>query len=89
MWFKVISPVILMFIALSTPLNAQEGRSPVLKGPYLGQKPPGLNPEIFLPGIVSTELNEHGAPTFSPDLSEMYWSPQYIRTAARWHIATT
>jgi len=78
MWFKVISPVILMFIALSTPLNAQEGRSPVLKGPYLGQKPPGLNPEIFLPGIVSTELNEHGAPTFSPDLSEMYWSPQYM-----------
>ena len=50
---------------------------PVLKGPYLGQSPPGLNPEIFLPGLVSTELNEHGAPAFSPDLSEIYWSPQY------------
>lgn len=50
---------------------------PVLKGPYLGQKPPGTIPEVFAPGIVTTELNEHGSPTFSPDLSEMYWSPQY------------
>jgi len=50
---------------------------PVLRGPYLGQKPPGMAPEVFAPGIVTTELNEHGSPTFSPDLSEMYWSPQY------------
>lgn len=28
---------------------------PVLKGPYLGQKPPGVKPEIFAPGIVSTK----------------------------------
>jgi len=27
---------------------------PVLKGPYLGQEPPGMTPEIFAPGIVST-----------------------------------
>ena len=27
---------------------------PVLKGPYLGQKPPGLKAEIFAPGIIST-----------------------------------
>ena len=26
---------------------------PVLKGPYLGQKPPGLKPKIFAPGVVS------------------------------------
>jgi Tol biopolymer transport system component len=30
----------------------------VLKGPYLGQPPPGNNPEIFAPGIVSTERKE-------------------------------
>ncbi len=48
-----------------------------LKGPYLGQKPPGMIPEVFAPGIVTTDLNEHGSPTFSPDLSEIYWSPQY------------
>jgi len=26
----------------------------VLKGPYLGQKPPGTEPEIFAPGLIST-----------------------------------
>ncbi len=38
-----------------------------LKGPYLGQKPPGMTPEIFAPGIVSTvEHGEYGG-HFSPD----------------------
>jgi len=26
---------------------------PVLEGPYLGQNPPGLTPEVFAPGIIS------------------------------------
>jgi hypothetical protein len=47
---------------------------PVLKGPYLGQKPPGLRPEIFAPGIVSTEHKEHSTLAFSPDGTEIYWS---------------
>lgn len=29
-----------------------------LKGPYLGQKPPGLIPEIFAPGLISTNLSQ-------------------------------
>jgi Tol biopolymer transport system component len=29
---------------------------PVLKGPYLGQKPPGMVPEVFAPGIIGTGL---------------------------------
>ena len=31
---------------------------PVLKGPYIGQKPPGMTPEIFAPGIISTEKRQ-------------------------------
>jgi hypothetical protein len=31
---------------------------PKLTGPYLGQKPPGMKPEIFAPGIVSTGMYE-------------------------------
>ncbi|MFC1565191.1 hypothetical protein ACFL6G_09665 [candidate division KSB1 bacterium] len=31
---------------------------PVLKGPYLGQKPPGMTPEIFAPGVISTNVTE-------------------------------
>ena len=31
---------------------------PVLEGPYLGQKPPGMIPKIFAPGIISTDISE-------------------------------
>ncbi|MCK4820587.1 PD40 domain-containing protein, partial [bacterium] len=31
---------------------------PTLKGPYLGQKPPGMIPEIFAPDIISTAEHE-------------------------------
>jgi len=46
---------------------------PVRGGPYLGQKPPGLVPEVFAPGIVSTAefIDFKGA--FSPDGQEFYF----------------
>jgi len=44
----------------------REESFPVLKGPYLGQKPPGMTPEVFAPGIVTTEIGET-CPAFSPD----------------------
>jgi len=53
--------------------NAQQGDSPVLKGPYLGQKPPGMTPELFARGIVSTDRIEFGN-TFSPDGREFYFT---------------
>jgi hypothetical protein len=46
---------------------------PVLKGPYLGQKPPGLSPELFAPWIVSTGEDE-ATPVFSPDGREFFYS---------------
>jgi hypothetical protein len=45
---------------------------PVLKGPYLGQKPPGLTPEIFAPGIISNGLPNRDV-AISPDGNEMYF----------------
>lgn len=44
---------------------------PILKGPYLGQKPPNSIPTVFAPGIVSTEHFSYGA-TFTPDMKEFY-----------------
>jgi hypothetical protein len=41
-------------------LFPQSGDFPVLRGPYLGQKPPGMTPEVFAPGIVSTRADEYG-----------------------------
>jgi hypothetical protein len=43
-----------------------------LEGPYLGQTPPGLTPEVFAPGIVSTKEWEYGA-VFAPGMKELYW----------------
>lgn len=42
-------------------------------GPYLGQKPPGMTPEVFAPGIVSKE-GDQGRLFIAPDGSEIiYW----------------
>jgi len=45
-----------------------------LKGPYLGQKPPGLTAEIFAPGLVSRALGFNFSCTFSPDGREYYYN---------------
>ncbi len=46
---------------------------PVLKGLYLGQMPPGMTPEVFAPGIVSTEGQREFSGTFTPDGKEYYF----------------
>ncbi|NHJ48139.1 MAG: hypothetical protein FK733_10155 [Asgard group archaeon] len=45
-----------------------------LKGKYLGLPLPGLEPEIFAPGVVNTHHHEHSGPTFTPNGLEFYWS---------------
>lgn len=44
---------------------------------YLGQKPPGNEPKIFAPGIISLPDRKEEVITFSPDLSEVYYSIEY------------
>ncbi len=41
---------------------------------YFGHKPPGRLPEIFAPGVVNTEDQNHSCVTISPDGHEIYWS---------------
>lgn len=57
-------------------LYAQEKCSeiPVLKGHYLGQKPPEMKPEIFAPGIISKEKSAEYGGHFSPDGSEFFFT---------------
>jgi ankyrin repeat protein len=51
-------------------------------GEYFGQELPGLTPVLFAPGIISTrEFNERDV-TFSPDISEFYFT-QWARTPRR------
>ena len=50
----------------------RQNDSSILKGLYLGQKPPGEMPVLFAPGIVSTGLDELNS-IFSPDCKEFYF----------------
>jgi len=46
--------LLILLIIQSISLDLQAGEEwPVIRGPYLGQPPPGMTPEIFAPGIVS------------------------------------
>lgn len=57
--------------------GAEGVEPPALRGEYLGQKKPGLRPELFAPGVVSTERSELNS-VFTPDGREFYFT---IRTA--------
>ena len=51
--------------------NISPQKFPVLKGVYLGQKEPGMTPQLFAPGIISSNLNEHSMLVFTPDGNEV------------------
>ncbi len=55
--------------------NKEYAKQTILKGKYLGQKKPGLSPELFAPGIVSTEKRELNS-VFMPDGREFYFTMQ-------------
>jgi len=45
-----------------------------LRGPYLGQTPPGMEPQIFAPGVVSIPNRSEWIGSFSPDGKEFYFT---------------
>lgn len=76
-------PVFLFFTFAISLAQEKSYDFPVLKGPYLGQKPPGITPEVFAPEIVSTlEYTEIGC-TFSPNGEEFYFS-RFTQTRDIW-----
>ena len=52
--------------------NTKENDFSTIENPYLGQKPPGLIPQLFAPDIIRTEHREAEA-AFTPDLKEFYF----------------
>jgi Tol biopolymer transport system component len=77
MKYRAIYVGILLSILFVFISHAQQDDFPVLKGPYLGQKPPGIIPEIFAPGIVSTGMHE-AALVFSPDGKSMFFNIMHL-----------
>ena len=63
-----------LLILINEGILSQQSRFTKLTGPYLGQKAPGAIPEVFAPGIVSTEAYNHASITVNPDGTEIYWA---------------
>lgn len=70
---KEVFLVLSFFIFITVNIYSQNTNFPELIGPYLDQKPPGLTPEIFAPGIISLEGFHDFKGAFSPDGNEYYF----------------
>jgi len=73
MKYRTICVGIFLSITFVISSNAHQDDFPVLKRPYLGQKPPGMTPEVFAPGVVSIEEGKEYKPTISPDATEIFF----------------
>ena len=60
-------------IGMAVESQTRDTDFPVLKGPYLGQTPPGSRAEVFAPGIISTG-NIDKCAVFTPRGDEFYFS---------------
>jgi len=73
---KLITTVIVLIISF-IGCNAQNEKKkvdfPELKGPYLGQKTPGLEAELFAPDILVHGKGTHSNIVFSFEGTEAYW----------------
>lgn len=73
---------ILIILMVESSYTQEESKNfPVLKGPYLGQKPPGMTPEPFAPNLLPDKYWWHSAPAFSSDGKEVYFSA-FIKSEA-------
>jgi len=69
---RAISLTILFSLLFAFISHAQQSDFLFLKGLYLGQKPPGMTPEIFAPGIISMGYFERSV-VFSPSQDELFF----------------
>ncbi len=70
---KITITILLTFCCMvGVESRAVDWPSP--SGPYLGQDPPGMIPELFVPFLADTVDHKHSSPAFSADGTEMYFS---------------
>jgi len=69
----IIIPALIIGGIITGCIVKKESPELGIAGEYFGQTPPGAEPELFAPNIVSTGLNERDA-AFSPDGREFYYT---------------
>jgi len=62
-------PAIQPDLIIEAVLDVIKRNSPLLKGPYLGQLPPGKKAELFAPEVIRYEV--HGSPSISTNEKEI------------------
>lgn len=70
---KKLTYISVLLLLTATAIIAQQSSFHKLTGPYLGQTPPGITPEIFAPGIVSIKNGKEYKPAISPDGQEIFF----------------
>lgn len=58
--------LLVLSLLAAMPAAAQE-EWPTLSGPYLGQEPPGMSPEVYAPGLISLPGERELNSVFSPN----------------------
>lgn len=82
----ICNSIILLFCVLVISHKGfSQDELPALKGPYLGQKSPGLIPKVFAPGYVSTRHRDFSG-SFTPDMKEFYFSRRDVDTGKWWLV---
>ena len=72
-WMLALSAILTACAVPTLALAAESPSDETPRGAYLGQQPPGVIPEAFAPGLLSTEAPEFH-PAFSPDGKRVYFS---------------
>jgi len=73
--FSVLAFILLLNACTTEKSKTKENGSLSEGSPYLGQKPPGLIPKPFAPGLVTTTGWEYSG-VFNPDMKEFYFLRQ-------------
>ncbi|MFW9943317.1 MAG: hypothetical protein ACFFFT_19940 [Candidatus Thorarchaeota archaeon] len=71
MVMRILQLFLILLIMLPQLLHSQNKNE--YSWEYFGQNPPGLEPELFAPGIISEGGRIHCFPTFSSNNDEVYW----------------
>ena len=84
-----IMAVGLLLVGFVGPSFARDDQTefPVLRGPYLGQEPPGSEPVLFAPGVVSTDTAEWST-AFTPDGLELFFGVYAESSTSILHMVT-
>tara|TARA_R110002072_G_scaffold106447_3_gene232490 strand:+ start:2443 stop:3366 length:924 start_codon:yes stop_codon:yes gene_type:complete len=85
--FSVLVSVLFIGACKTEKSKTNKDDSSIEERFYLGQKPPGLVPKVFAPGIVSIDGRLETTISFSPDLKELYFDAKYEDEASQIYVS--